>query len=155
MQLRLRSKGYVTTWCWGLARCMCCFPLLSPLTHSAAGFGLYSLLFHPCCNPFLFSCCRLRAQNWKRRKCAHISEFETARVGWPHWTRPKAALPTLMMTLHWPGLNEGATDVPSPSDKVIVSCWPWTRGTRVFLEKVVQQSSQECGLWSQAVWFEF
>ena len=105
---------------------MCCFLLLSPLTHSAAGFGLYLFSFtHAAIRFYSF------AANWGRRigrggKCAHVSRFATVGVGWAHRTLPKATLLSLMMTLHCPGLNEGATDVPSPPDKGIVTFWPWT-----------------------------
>ena len=126
MQLRLRSRGYITAWGWRLARCMCCFLLLSPLTHSAAGFGLYLFSFTHAAIRFYSL-----AANWGCRigrggKCTHVSEFATAGVGWAHRTLRKAALLSLMTTLHCPGLNEGATDVPSPPDKGSVTFWPWT-----------------------------
>lgn len=133
---------------------MCCFPLLSPLTHSAAGFGLYSSLSSMLQSIFILLLQTEGTELQEEEMCTHLRVRDSR--GWlPHRTRPKATLPTLMMMLHWPGLNEGATDVPSPPDKVIVNCWPWTHGTRVFLEKVVQQSSQECGLWSQPCGLNF
>lgn len=132
---------------------MWCLPLLSPPTRSGqldSGVHLFAfteLQF------ILYS----HGANRRHRiaKGAHTSKFPTTEVD-DHTGHCLRHLFLLRMELDWSILIERATDwCPKPPDKGVITFWSWTCHARVFLGKIALQSGQECGLWSQAAWFEF